>query len=427
MGWNSWDCFGTTVTEAEVLANAGVMAEHLLPHGWDTVVVDIAWYDPTARAHGYNADAPLELDPYGRQTPAPERFPSSVGGRGFAPLAAAVHELGLKFGIHIMRGIPRLAVERDLPILGTAWTARDVADLEHVCRWNPDNYGLNHDHPGAQAYYDAQVAQFASWGVDFIKADDMQAPYFDREIAAYALAIERSGRGITLSLSPGTHLSTQHLPHLRDHAQMWRISDDLWDRWEDVYAQFARLARWAPFQREGGWADADMLPLGRIGIRAERGDPRDSRLTPDEQRTLLTLWTMGRSPLMVGGDLPSTDDATLARLSNPHVAKVLRHSRDNRELLREPADGGELVVWSALATDQPGRTYAAVFWTGDSPRDARIALASILGTGAHEASMTDLWPGQTTSIEQGDLAATVPAHGVAWVALDTAASRKDHR
>ncbi|WP_228372933.1 glycoside hydrolase family 27 protein [Demequina subtropica] len=420
MGWNSWDSYGTTVTEDEVLANAQVMAERLLPHGWDTVVVDIAWYDPTARSHGYNADAPLTLDAYGRQVPAPNRFPSAADGAGFGPLASQVHALGLKFGLHIMRGIPRLAVELDLPVLGTDYTAKDVADLEHVCQWNPDNYGLDHDHPGAQAYYDAQVAQFAAWGVDFIKADDMQAPYFEREIAAYQRAIERSGRDISLSLSPGTHLSTAHLPHLRENAQMWRISDDLWDRWEDVHAQFARLARWAPFQQAGGWADADMLPLGRIGIRAERGEPRDCRLTLDEQRTMLSLWCMGRSPLMVGGDLPTSTPETLDLLATPAVAEVLQGSVDGRELLREPLEGGELIVWSARSASS-SRVYAAVFWTGDAPFDASVALPSILGTGIVDVAATDLWPGQSAAVVDGLLTATVPAHGVAWVALDPTA------
>ena len=128
MGWNSWDCYGTTVTEAEVLANADFMAEHLLRHGWDTIVVDIQWYEPTARAGGYNAGAPLHLDDHGRPMPVERRFPSAAGGRGFGPLAARVHEMGLRFGLHIMRGIPREAVERDLPILGTSHTAAQVAD-----------------------------------------------------------------------------------------------------------------------------------------------------------------------------------------------------------------------------------------------------------------------------------------------------------
>ncbi|MFV0633935.1 alpha-galactosidase [Demequina sp.] len=420
MGWNSWDSYGTTITEDEVLANARFLSEHLLPHGWDTVVVDIAWYDPTAKSHGYNEGAPLELDEYGRQLPAPHRFPSAAGGAGFGPLAAQVHALGLKFGLHIMRGIPRRAVDLDLPIFGTDFTATQVADLEHVCAWNPDNYGLNHDHPGAQAYYDAQVAQFAAWGIDFIKADDMQAPYYDREIAAYALAIERSGRDISLSLSPGTHLSTEHAEHLREHAQMWRISDDLWDRWEDVHAQFARLARWAPFQRAGGWADADMLPLGRIGIRAERGEPRDCRLTWDEQRTLLSLWTMARSPLMMGGDLPMSTPQTIALLANPAITEVLQGSIDGREILREPLDGGELIAWSARAQEGE-RAYAALFWTGEGEHLAQVPMASLLGHCIGPVSATELWGGATDArVEGGHLVATVPAHGVAWVALDPA-------
>ena len=405
MGWNSWDCFGTTVTEAEVLANAQVMHDRLLPFGWDTVVVDIAWYDPTARSHGYNENAPVVLDDHGRQLPAPLRFPSAAGGAGFAPLAAKVHELGLKFGLHIMRGIPRRAVELDLPVYGTEWTAREIADPHHVCPWNPDNLGLNHDHPGAQAYYDAQVAQFAAWGVDFVKADDMLAPYHDREIAAYARAIERSGRDIVLSLSPGTHLSTHHVEHLRANAQLWRISDDLWDRWEDVHAQFARLARWAPFQQAGGWADADMLPLGHIGIRAERGADRDSRLTVDEQKTLLTLWVMGRSPLMMGGDLPTTSPETLALLANPALAKVLATSSDGREIVREPLDDGELIVWTAQGE---GCSYAALFWTGAAPRE--VALPAEL-----PAPAADLWTGTPTT----ERAYTVPPHGVRWLELSS--------
>ena len=185
MGWNSWDSYGTTLTEDELLANARFMAEHLKNAGWDTLVIDIDWYDPTARAHGYNDNAPLILDEYGRQLPDPVRFPSAAGGKGFGPLAAAVHELGLKLGMHMMRGIPRIAVDKNLPVYGTNYTAKDVADLDHVCKWNPDNYGLNQSHPGAQAWYDAQLDLFASWGLDFLKVDDMQTPFHSDEIAAY--------------------------------------------------------------------------------------------------------------------------------------------------------------------------------------------------------------------------------------------------
>ncbi|GAA1995202.1 glycoside hydrolase family 27 protein [Isoptericola halotolerans] len=389
MGWNSWDCYGTTVTEDEVLANARFMAEHLLPFGWDTVVVDIDWSDPTARSHGYNAGAPLTMDTHGRLLPDPGRFPSAADGRGFAPLAAQVHELGLRFGIHTMRGVPRLAVDRATPVPGTTATAVDIADPTNACEWNPDMVGLDHSHPGAQAYYDSTLALYASWGVDFIKADDMLWPYQAADIEAYARAIARSGRAIELSLSPGRDLSTTHEPHLREHATMWRICDDLWDRWEDVEANFARFARWAPLSGDGGWADGDMLPLGRIGLRAERGEPRDDGLTPDERVSLLTLWVIARSPLMFGGDLPTSDPGTVALLQNADVLAVHRDSRRNREVFRE----GPLVMWAADGHD--GTAYAAVFNLGDEPLALSQDVSRVGFAASGGPEVRELWTGAT--------------------------------
>lgn len=431
MGWNSWDCYGTTVTEAEVLANAQFMADHLLEHGWDTVVVDIDWSDPHARAHGYTDGAALVLDAHGYPQPDPGRFPSAADGRGFTALAARVHALGLRLGVHVLRGVPRRAVDARLPVPGAAGhvTTADIADTASTCSWNGHMYGLDHTHPAAQTWLDGLVAQLASWGVDLVKVDDMLAPFHADAVTAWSRAIARSGRDIVLSLSPGTRLSTAHLPVLREHAQMWRVCDDLWDRWEDVHANFARLARWAPFQQPGGWADADMLPLGRIGIRAERGDDRASRLTPDEQRTLLTLWVMARSPLMMGGDLPTSDAATVALLTTPAVGHVLRTGTDGRELLREPADDGEVIVWSARSAT--GSTHwVALFWTGTGTRTERLALSALVGDAAADAerwTVQDLWEGTalpgpraTPAEPTGVLELDVPSHGVRWVALEPA-------
>jgi len=417
MGWNSWDCYGTTVTEDEVLANARFMAEHLRQYGWDTVVIDIDWSDPTARSHGYNESAPLCMDDHGRLVPDPERFPSSVGGRGFAPLASEIHALGLRFGIHVMRGIPRRALAADTPILGTEARASDVADPSNACEWNPDMVGLHHAHPAAQAYYDSTLAMYAQWGVDFIKADDMLWPYQAADIEAYARAIGRSGRPIELSLSPGRDLSLAHLEHLREHATMWRVCDDLWDRWEDVEANFARFARWAPHASAHGWPDGDMLPLGRIGIRAERGEPRDDRLTPAERISLLTLWIVARSPLMIGGDLPSSDPTTIALFQNADVLTVLRDSSGGRELFRED----DTVIWGADGAGGIG--YAAVFNLADAPREIVLDMSSLaLPVGA--TGVTELWTGRVIKTEpvavQSNAARGV-APGSRAVRLDLAA------
>jgi hypothetical protein len=355
------------------------------------VVVDIDWADPTARSHGYNDSAPLVIDEFGRVQPDPVRFPSSAGGRGFAPLAARVHELGLKFGIHIMRGIPRLAVERDLPVQGAEATAAGIADPDNVCEWNPHYLGLDHTQPGAAAYYHSIADQYALWGVDFIKADDLLWPYQAAEIEALSTAIETAPRAIALSLSPGRDLSAAHLEHLRKHATMWRICDDLWDRWDDVEANFARLARWAPLAGPEGWPDADMLPLGRIGIRAERGEPREGALTLAERRTLVTLWVMARSPLMIGGDLPTSAPETIALFTNDDVLEVLRESTGSRELLRER----DLVVWAA----ERGETrWVAVFNTADEAREVPFDTRSI-GLGPAPASVVDVWDAASVAVE----------------------------
>lgn len=407
MGWNSWDCFGTTVTEAEVLANAEFMAQHLLGHGWDTVVVDIQWYEPTARAGGYNANAPLVLDDHGRPQPVEARFPSSANGAGFAPLAAQVHDLGLRFGVHIMRGIPQIAVRDGLPVLGTDWTAADVADPTSLCDWNTDNVGLDHDHPGAQAYYDSLLAMFATWGVDFVKVDDMLGPYHDREIASFSQAVRRCGREMVLSLSPGRQLSLTHYDHLVEHADMWRVSDDLWDRWSDVYDQFDRMARWAHVSQPGAWPDADMLPLGRVGIRAERGVDRDSLLTWEEQRTLMTLWCISRSPLMFGGDLPSSDPRTLELLTNDAVLDALRHGAGARCVLRED----DLAVWTSIDQRSAGTTFVAVSNLGDEPLSCTIAPGS-LGL-ARDASGTELWTATPSGYDAQGLRVELAPHASA--------------
>jgi alpha-galactosidase len=382
MGWNSWDCFATTVTEDQVKAQADYMAAHLKAHGWQYIVVDIQWYEPGAKSHAYRADATLTLDAHGRLLPAPNRFPSSTDGRGFKPLADYVHAHGLKFGVHLMRGIPRQAVEKNLPILGTPYRAQDIADRNNICPWNPDMYGIDMTKPGAQAYYDSVFALFAEWGVDYVKVDDISRPYLKHqdEIEAVRRAIDRTGRPIVLSLSPG-ETALEAAPHVVRHANLWRISDDFWDRWLALRDQFTRLAAWNPHRTPGAWPDADMLPLGTL-VMGER----TTRFTPDEQRTLMTLWSIARSPLMHGGDLTKTDPATLALLTNPEVLAVNQHSTGNRPLFARD----ELIAWVADVPGSPDK-YLAVFNARDrvrlTPENARHVSGAVTRDPATSAAI----------------------------------------
>ena len=404
MGWNSWDAYGTTVTEAEVKANADSMAAHLKQHGWQYIVVDIQWYEPNARAHGYRPDAELLMDQYGRLLPAPNRFPSAANGRGFKPLADYVHGKGLKFGIHLMRGIPRQAVRANSPVYGAKVRASEIADVNSTCRWNTDMYGVNMSRPGAQDYYDALVKLYADWGVDYIKADDIASPLHADEIAALSQAIRKCGRPIVLSLSPGP-AELAKAAFYAEHAQLWRVSDDFWDRWQDLRKSFALLRDWAPHVLPGSWPDGDMLPLGRIGIRAERGDDRRTRFTPDEQRTLITLWCIARSPLMFGGDLPSNDESTLALITNDEVLAVNQKATASRELFSR----GEQIAWVSDAPDGKSK-YLAVFNVGDQGvADIRVNWSE-LGL-PENCDLRDLWERKQMGPVHGGRVFSVPSHG----------------
>jgi alpha-galactosidase len=404
MGWNSWDCYGPSVTEDEVKANADYMTKYLFNYGWKYIVVDIQWYEPKAGPHSYRRDADLMMDEYGRLTPAPNRFPSSAGGKGFKPLADYVHSKGLKFGLHVVRGIPRQAVRRNTPIVRSRFRAQDVADTTSLCAWLTDMYGVDTAKPGAQDYYDSILMLYAEWGVDYIKADDMSSPYHASEIEALSRAIRRIGRPIVLSLSPGpADISQVH--HLIANAQLWRISNDFWDRWEDIKNQFTLCRMWIPYIGSDHWPDADMLPLGRIGIRAERGNDRHTKFTRNEQYTLMSLWCIFRSPLMMGGDLPSCDPFTLSLLTNAEVLAVNRNSENNRELFAR----GNQIAWTADEPDSKSK-YLALFNTdNDVPAVIEITWSELGVSGP--CVVRDLWQKKDVGRFEGTFKTSIPAHG----------------
>lgn len=415
MGWNSWDCFGVSVTEAEVRANAEFMARHLRPCGWEYIVVDLGWYAPDAHKDSYKRPGIRQwIDGYGRLVPDPAKFPSSAGGRGFRPLADYVHGLGLKFGVHLMRGIPVQAVEANTSIRGSAQRAAEIADPDDVCFWYQGMQGVRMVQSGGQAYYDSVAALLAEWGVDFVKVDDINSwdgegrsdPYHTDEVEGVARALARCGRPIVLSLSPGA-ARTCNAAHLRRHANLWRISADFWDDWQALKRQFERCARWAPYATPGGWPDADMLPIGRIGIRGEVGEARATHFTPDEQTTLLTLWCIARSPLMFGGHLPESDELSLRQITNPEAMAVNQASEGNRELWRR----GDQVAWVARVP-QSSECYLALFNLGER-RGEVIVSASELGLAGPCLRLRDLWARADTVTADGVVRWLVAPHGAA--------------
>ena len=392
LGWNSWDGYGTTVNEEQVKANAKWFEQHLKRSGWQYVVVDMEWFVTNPKPEGNSKSSKFSMDAYGRYTPAVKRFPSSAGGKGFKPLGDYIHSLGLKFGIHILRGIPKQAVKANLPIAGSKFHAVDAADTSESCPWNPDNYGIDALKPGAQAYYDSIASLYASWDVDFIKVDCISShPYRGDEIRMFSSALAKTGRQIALSLSPGP-APLEKLDELRKYSQMWRISDDIWDIWhsdvrypQGLGDQFANAIKWAGLSLPGRWPDLDMLPLGYLGPAPGWGKPRQTRLTHVEQRTFVTLWCIFPSPLMVGGDLTHADEWTTSLLSNPEVLAV-----DQTATHSHPAIANEkVIVWLAESATK-NSYYLAAFNRGETI--AKITYPwKELGIGERDYSLRDIW------------------------------------
>lgn len=392
MGWNSWDSYGLTITEEQFRANAKVEAERLKPFGYNYAVIDEGWFffNPDDR------DKPdtlhYAIDGYGRYVPVPARFPSATAAQAelfpqpdaaasiatprlaatiapasFKALADWVHAQGLRFGIHIVRGVPRASVERNLPIADSAFHANDAADTTDACPWDPTNWGVKNNAAG-QAWYDSLISQYASWGVDLIKVDCISDhPYKADEIRMIRRAIDKAGRPMVLSLSPGP-TSLDHAAEVGELANMWRIADDFWDLWATsdkgfpttLYKQFSNTAAWAQYAKPGNWPDADMLPIGEIGPHPGYGKSRTTRFTPVEQQTLITLWSMARSPLILGANLTLIDEPLQKLLTNRDVLSVDQTATRSGEVLHS----GNIIAWTA---DLPDGTHAlALFNVGDN-------------------------------------------------------------
>jgi alpha-galactosidase len=405
MGWNSYNCFGGEVTEAEVRANAEYMAKHLKPCGWEYVVIDIYWHADSCQALPTWRDD--VLDGYGRLLPSVKRFPSARNGRGFKPLADYLHGLGLKFGIHVMPGIPKWAIERHCPILGSETRAPEIAHptLSNGL-WAGYLPHVDTSHPGSQAYLDSLLKLYAEWEVDLIKADGIG--YIPDQVEAMDLARQRCGRDIVLSISAGCSAESIYRRHRTQHCEMWRISEDLWDKWPQLERMFDNFLAWQSFIGSGHWADGDMLPLGRIGIRQhpDNAPDRMSRLTHYEQTTLMTLWCIAQSPLMFGGDLPSNDPWTLGLITNPEVLAVNQSGRNPRELFRDCHCGG--VAWTC---DLPDGAKALAVFTFD-PRNTRVVRVPMAEMGLPATChVRDLWARRDLGNVNRYLDVEVPPHG----------------
>jgi len=402
-GWNSYDSFGASVTEQDMLEQATAVRKYLQPYGWSTVVIDYRWYEPG-----------LPIDANGRYLPATSKYPSATGNTGFKSLSDKIHAMGLTFGIHIMRGVPRKSFDAKSPIAGSNYTTADAGNSSDACPWDTHMWGVRGDTAAGQAWYDALFQQYASWGIDFVKIDDMlnneTKQFHQAEADAIRKAAEKTGRSFVLSFSPGPD-DPNWLPNssanLNKNANMWRVVNDFWDfnGLTDLPGVFTEAAKWQGVSglTPGHWPDLDMLPLGYLGPRNEWHASGQTTFTKNEQVSIMTLWSMLPSPLMYGGNPArlNNDAWTLALLANEEVMSVNQDALGMRGV-RKAITGGEFWV-----RQLSGGRKAFAFFNRTNNDATMAATFADLGVSGPQV-VRDLWKRTEVMATSDTISVSVP-------------------
>lgn len=395
LGWNSWDSYGMYPTEKAMLANLEVMAKKLKPFGYTYFTLDAGWNkikDADGKIIG------LSMDNNCRYIANKITFPNGIKG-----VADKAHSLGLKFGIHVMRGIPREAYKQNLPILGTANTACDIGDTTSTCTWNKDNYGVDMSKPGAQAYYNSYIGQLVSWGVDFIKADDITA--HPEEVQAVKNAIKRTGKKVVLSLSPGEGADIKNVSAYNE-GDMLRVTKDIWDNQLSAVRAFDAWKKWSEVQGRTFWLDMDMIPFGHLclhnpdpgyltadnrkeGEKNVKGKERMSSFSKDEKYTFITLRALSASPLIMGGDLPTSDQFSFDLLTNKKMLACNQNGLVGKLLFAK--DGIE--IWKTPAKNNSNKGWIGIFNSNREDGKVQIKLNDI-ALERQSVTLFDIWNNQ---------------------------------
>jgi alpha-galactosidase len=427
LGFNSFDSYLTYLSEAKAHALIDVMAEKYRPFGYEYFVMDAGWAQNVELYPGSmypRKKLGVAMDEFGLVEPCKMYFPG-----GIKAVADHCHQKGLKFGVWIIRGIPREAVARNLPIKGTRFFARDIADTNSICSWNKDNYGVDMTKPGAQAYYNALINKLAGWGVDFVKLDDVVPN--PREIVAVAKAIEDGGHKMVYSLSPGDVHHPTFLPHYQ-RANLLRITGDVWDNASSVEKGFAAWEQFQGTERPGFWPDLDMIPFGRLTVVGTDDIPnvpedrraRQSRFNQAQMRTFITQRALAASPLIIGGDLLTMDDYSYRLLTDREMLACNQNGVMGIKVYR--ADN--IDVWLTPHATDPRKGWIGIFNRSNSDRKVTLTKQD-LGFVAYEESykptttrgpveLREIWSGGKTFTIAKDHPFDLPAEDVLFLSFE---------
>jgi len=401
MGWNSYTGYSIAVTEEELLKNIDFLSEKLLPYGYDTVTVDNGWF-----LSGQGEGITMALDAYGRPESHEHFFP-----HGLKYTIDYAHKKGVKFGIWLLRGINRRAVEENLPVEGTKYRMQDIVNMKSVCPWAVApwwNYGVDMTKPGAQEYYDGLIRKYADMGVDFIKFDDIVPNPV--EVEAVVKAIGKCGRKIVLSLSPGDYIKVEHSDAYKK-ANMVRITSDIWDNKGSLETTFKR---WEAMQdyagpESGSFLDMDMICFGRLNVTHNGG--RDCKFTEDQKRTFMVQRALAASPLMLGGVSYTMDDFSLSLFTHPDILACDKNAVIGKLVHRD----GTVDVWKTPERGNDKNGWIGIF-NRDGKNKATIeAGMEKLGLNAGgNYALKDIWARKMLPVAERHTF-EIPADGVAFL------------
>jgi len=435
MGWNSFDSYGVALYEEAALKNLEVLAEKFKPYGYEYFVIDAGWFgefklQPGTRIPAEKHATLLNTNEFGLLQPSKIYFPN-----GFRFIIDRCHQLGLKFGIHIMRGIPRQSVEMNVPIEGTKYRAQDIVNKIDTCKWCLQNYGVDMTKPGAQEFYNNWIKQIADWGVDFIKVDDI-VPY-PAEVAAISKAVKHSGKNIVVSLSPGEGVDEKALPFFKK-ANMLRVTHDIWDDQQGIDACFSAWRKWQGKEDRNFHIDMDMIPFGELQIMnplprglkgnesrkeiaelkkkgelsnfellAGKGFNRRSELSKDQMLTFITLRALSASPLMIGGDLITMDNFSMSLLTNREMIAC----NQNAVMGKLCFEGNKIEVWNT-SEKKSENGWIGIFNRNQSIVKSFIVNLNTLGLKKGTYQFYDIW--NERKIDEGQ-EVIVPPNGVIFI------------
>jgi hypothetical protein len=420
LGYNSFDSYNCNIYEELAMKEIDAFIEKFAPHGYEYFVIDNGWFSSPKSTDFEGLMVPLgrmsdpytevSVDEYGIVQPSEQFFPN-----GFKAMTDKLHEKGLKFGVHLMRGIPKIAVKNDLPIKGTNYTAKQVFTTVDDCSWCKYMHGLDMTKPGAQEFLNSVFNQFAEWGIDFVKVDHVT--HFPAEIEGCVKAIEQCGRPMVLSLSAGGTSNINYLETYRK-TNMVRTTRDIWDNQTSIERSFNSMRKWQGLERPGFWPDLDMIPFGELCIlnrtEVQKKKPGQSneqfmghkyhwcKFSEAQKETFMTQRAISASPIMIGGSMISMDEHSYKLLThkemlacvNNGVHGKLIYEENDIELWAAPLENNERMGFRHYVSDEG---WIAIFNRTDKPQDVKLTgkFLQFLPTGKGVYKFTDIWGDQS--------------------------------